>query len=320
MTTVEQAVVPTVYEVIIIGAGPAGMTAALYCRRKGLQTLLLSKDFGGQANWTTVVENYMGFMEIAGPELMDRFKEQLRGENLTLVEDEAVALRLEAEGFVVVGRNSGEHRGQTVIITTGKRPKQLNVAGEESFRGKGVSYCSTCDAPLFRGTAVVVVGGGNSGVQAVLDLLAIEAREIYLVTEEDLTADQVLTAQIRNHPRVRIRPFFQVTAIHGENTVRAVTIRQRESGQEEQLAVEGVFVQIGLEPNSEIFPELWKNKRGEIVVDCNCRTSTAGVFAAGDVTTLPEKQIIIAAGEGAKAAITAGEYLTAARMGAVVPN
>jgi alkyl hydroperoxide reductase subunit F len=313
-------VVPTAYEVIIIGAGPAGMTAALYCRRKGLQTLLLSKDFGGQANWTTVVENYMGFMEIEGPDLMDRFKEQLRGEYLTLVEDEAIALRPEAEGFVVTGSNSGEHRGQTVIITTGKRPKQLNVAGEESFRGKGVSYCSTCDAPLFHGAAVAVVGGGNSGVQAVLDLLAIEAREIYLVTKEDLTADQVLALQIRNHPRVQIRPFFQVTAIHGEDTVRAMTIRQRESGQEEQLAVEGVFVQIGLEPNSEIFPELWKNKRGEIVVDCNCRTSTAGVFAAGDVTTLPEKQIIVAAGEGAKAALTAGEYLTAARMTKATPS
>ncbi|HBL36651.1 MAG TPA: thioredoxin-disulfide reductase [Firmicutes bacterium] len=320
MKTVEQAAMATDYEVMIIGAGPAGMTAALYCQRKGLQTLLLSKDFGGQANWTTVVENYMGFMEIEGPELMDRFKEQLRGEYLTLVEDEAIALRPEAEGFVVEGRKSGQHHGQAVIIATGKRPKQLNVPGEKSFRGKGVSYCSTCDAPLFRGAPVAVVGGGNSGVQAVLDLLAFEAREVYLVTEEDLSADPVLATQIRNHPRVRIYPFSQVTAIHGENAVTAVTIRQRESGHEEQLAVEGVFVEIGLDPNSEIFPDLWKNERGEIAIDCNCRTSNAGVFAAGDVTTLPEKQIIIAAGEGAKAAITAGEYITQARMVAAAPN
>ncbi len=301
------------YEVIIIGAGPAGMTAALYCRRKGLRTLLLSKDFGGQANWTTVVENYMGFMEIEGPELMRRFKEQLPGENLILVEDEAIAFRAENGLFLVEGKESGSHRGKAVIVATGKRPRKLHVPGEERLRGKGVSYCSTCDAPLFREAEVAVVGGGNSGVQATLDLLAVGARTVYLVTDLEITADPVLADQIRNHPRVRIYPYSQVTAVHGERMVTGVTIRSTRSGAEEELAVEGVFIEIGLEPNSEIFPDLWRNQRGEIVVDCHCRTSSAGVFAAGDVTNLPEKQIIMAAGEGAKAAITAWEYITKTR-------
>lgn len=301
------------YEVIILGAGPAGMTAALYCRRKGLRTLLLSKDFGGQANWTTVVENYMGFMEIEGPELMRRFKEQLPGENLSMIEDEAITLRSENGRFVVEGKESGLHRGMAVIVATGKRPRKLHVPGEDNLRGKGVSYCSTCDAPLFRDADVAVVGGGNSGVQAVLDLLAIGAGQIYLVTDLEITADPVLADQIRNHPRVRIYPYHQVTAVHGERTVSGVTIRSTRSEAEAELAVEGVFIEIGLEPNSEIFPDLWKNQRGEIVVDCHCRTSTSGIFAAGDVTHLPEKQIIVAAGEGAKAAITAWEYVTKAR-------
>ncbi|HHT47700.1 MAG TPA: FAD-dependent oxidoreductase [Firmicutes bacterium] len=298
------------YEVMIIGAGPAGMTAALYCRRKGLHTLILSKDFGGQANWTTVVENYMGFMEIDGPELMRRFKEQLPGENLTMLEDEAIAFRAEDGHFLVEGKESGAHRGKAVIVATGKRPKKLNVPGEDSLRGKGVSYCSTCDAPLFRAAEVAVVGGGNSGVQAVLDLLAVGARTVYLVTDMEITADPVLAEQIQNHPQVRIYPYSRVVAVHGEKLVTGITVRLEQNETEEELAVEGLFIEIGLEPNSEIFPELWKNQRGEIVVDCHCRTSSSGVFAAGDVTNLPEKQIIIAAGEGAKAAITAWEYVT----------
>lgn len=301
------------YDVLIIGAGPAGMTAALYCRRKGLRTLLLSKDFGGQANWTTVVENYMGFMEIDGPELMRRFKEQLPGENLVLVEDEAVVFRAEDGLFLVEGKESGSHRGTAAIVATGKRPKKLHVPGEEHLRGKGVSYCSTCDAPLFRDAEVAVVGGGNSGVQATLDLLAVGARNVYLITDLEVTADAALADQIRNHPRVRLYPYSQVTTVHGEQMVSGVTIRSVRSGTEEKLAVEGVFIEIGLEPNSEIFPELQKNQRGEIMVDCHCRTSSAGIFAAGDVTNLPEKQIIVAAGEGAKAAISAWEYVTKTR-------
>ncbi len=297
------------YDVIIVGAGPAGMTAAVYCLRKGLRTLVISKDIGGQVNWTTLVENYMGFMRIEGPELMQRFKEQLKGENGAIIEDEAINLWHRKEGFVVNGKKSGEHLGKAIIVATGKRPKMLGVVGEESFRGKGVSYCSTCDAPLFRDASVVVVGGGNSGVQAVIDLLASNARQIYLVTNLELSADHVLVDKISNHQKVRIYTYHQVTAIHGDNMVTGVAIRNLQSGKEEQLRVEGIFIEIGLEPNSEFLEDLWKNNLGEVVIDCHCRTNISGIFAAGDVTHTPEKQIIVASGEGAKAAIKVWEYL-----------
>ncbi|NLW56016.1 MAG: FAD-dependent oxidoreductase [Firmicutes bacterium] len=298
------------YDLIIIGAGPAGMTAAVYCLRKGLRTMVLSKDIGGQANWTTLVENYMGFMEISGPELMQRFEDQLKKEKANLVNDEAVDLVQHGGAFTVKGKTTGEHRGRAVIVATGKRPKKLGVQGEEQFKGKGVSYCSTCDAPLFRETAVAVVGGGNSGVQAVLDLLANQARQIFLVTNQELTADQVLVKQIIDHPKVRLYLHSQVTEIHGEQMITAVSVQSQKTGLKEQLPVEGVFVEIGLEPNSEFLQVLRKNNLGEVVIDCECRTNLPGVFAAGDVTNIPEKQIIVACGEGAKAAIKAWEYLT----------
>jgi len=298
------------YDLIIIGAGPAGMTATVYCLRKGLRTLILSKDIGGQANWTTLVENYMGFLEISGPELMQRFEEQLKKEKATVVIDEAVDLEAQAGVFVVTGKTTGAHRTRAVIVASGKRPKKLGVKGEEEFKGKGVSYCSTCDAPLFRGAAVAVAGGGNSGVQAVLDLLANEARQIYLITDEELTADQALVDKITGHPKVRLYQHSLVTGIHGEQMITAVSVQNRKTGQLERLPVEGVFVEIGLEPNSDFLQALRKNDLGEVVIDCECRTSLPGVFAAGDVTNIPEKQIIVACGEGAKAAIKAWTYLT----------
>ncbi len=298
------------YDLIIIGAGPAGMTAAVYCLRKGLRTLILSKDIGGQANWTTLVENYMGFLEISGPELMQRFEEQLKKEKATVVIDEAVNLEAQAGVFAVTGKTTGAHRARAVIVASGKRPKKLGVKGEEEFKGKGVSYCSTCDAPLFREAVVAVAGGGNSGVQAVLDLLANEARQIYLISDEELTADQVLAEKIIDHPKVRLYQHSLVTEIHGEQMIAAVSVQSRKTGLVERLPVEGIFVEIGLEPNSDFLQALRKNDLGEVVIDCECRTSLPGVFAAGDVTNIPEKQIIVACGEGAKAAIKAWAYLT----------
>ena len=168
------------------------------------------------------------------------------------------------------------------------KDRKTRVKGEEEFKGKGVSYCSTCDAPLFREAAVAVVGGGNSGGQAVLDLLANEARQIYLVTNEELTADHVIAEQIIDHPKVRLYRHSQVTAIHGERMITAVTVQNRETGRIEQLPVEGVFVEIGLMPNSEFLQDLRKNDLGEVMVDCECRTNLRGVAAGDD--HIPEKR------------------------------
>lgn len=297
------------YQVIIVGAGPAGMTSALYSARKGLGTLVLSKDIGGQVNWTTLVENYMGFEKIQGPELMKRFEEQMRGRRLTYLEGEVNSIEVKEDFFVVSGERTGNHQGEAVIIATGKRPKKLNAPGEDEFQGRGVSYCSTCDAPLFTGAPVAVVGGGNSGVQAVLDLLAVNARKIHLITDQELTADRALVERVEGDQRVNIFLRRELLEISGERMVSAVRIRDRKSGEEEILPVEGVFIEIGLNPNSEFLAGLDRNEKGELIIDCQCRTNIPGIFAAGDVTYIPEKQIIVAAGEGAKAAIQAWEYL-----------
>lgn len=303
------------YDVIIIGAGPAGMTAAVYTSRKGLRTLIISKDIGGQVNWTTVVENYMGFREINGAELVQRFEEQMKGDNLIYKEDEIALLEREPEGtFRITGKKSGQHQGHSVVVATGKRPRMLNVPGETEFRGKGVGYCSTCDAPLYRDAPVAVIGGGNSGIQAVLELLEVGASEVYLITDEQITADQVLADRVRSAPKVRICENRRVLEIQGGRFVEALRVKEL-SGSEETIKVQGVFIEIGLIPNAEFLNDLVKNDRGEIQVDCRCRTNLEGVFAAGDVTDVPEKQIIIAAGEGAKAAIRCWEYLIERRVG-----
>ncbi len=304
----------TGYDLLIIGAGPAGMTAAVYTARKGLRTLVVSKDIGGQVNWTTLVENYMGYEKIEGPELMRRFKDQMQSDNLLFIEDEVISLRRDGESFIITGKTTGEHWGKTVIVATGKRPRMLGIQGEEEFRGKGVSYCSTCDAPLFRDAPVVVVGGGNSGVQAVLNLLAINAQEVYLITDFQLTADQVLVERIKDEDKVKVYLNHLVTEIFGDTMVTGVKIKSRKTGEEQILSVQGVFIQIGLEPNSEFLNELKKNERGELVIDCHCQTNVPGVFAAGDVTHIPEKQIIVASGEGAKAALKAWDYLISSRQ------
>lgn len=297
------------YQVIVIGAGPAGMTSALYLTRKGIKTLVLSIDIGGQVNWTTLIENYMGFVEIQGPELVKRFEEQMRGGNLSYLEDEVQNIRIDDGYFVIETKTAGNYETLAVIVATGKRPRTLNVPGEEKYLGKGIAYCSTCDAPLFGEMSVAVVGGGNSGVEAVLDLLAAQAEKIYLITNEKLTADKVLIDRIKEDPRVTILLNRDVVAISGEQFVNGMVIKDRLSGKEEALAVQGVFVEIGLEPNSKFLSMLEKNDMGEVVIDSKCRTSVTGIFAAGDVTLIPEKQIIVAAGEGAKAAIQAWQYI-----------
>lgn len=297
------------FPLIIVGAGPAGMTSALYAVRKGIKTLVLSKDIGGQVNWTSLVENYMGFAEIHGPELMKRFEEQMQGDLLTYRQEEIISITPRDNIFLVENKAGNIYQSQAVIIATGKRPRKLGVPGEDKFLGKGVAYCSTCDAPLFRGAPVAVIGGGNSGVEAVIDLLAVNAEVVHLITNLELSADEILVARIKNDPRVKIYPYHDVLAIKGERMVEAISIKNNKNTQETTIAVEGVFIEIGLDPNTEFLSGLAMNQYKELIVDCQCRTNIAGIFAAGDVTHIPEKQIIVAAGEGAKAAIQAGEYL-----------
>lgn len=297
------------YDVIIIGAGPAGMTAGVFAARKGLKAAIISKDFGGQANWTTDIENYMGFTEIDGKALMDRFEAQVKEHRLDRIQTDVQGIRKEGDIFNVQTVDQGEHTARTVILATGKRPRTLNVPGENEFRNKGVSYCSTCDGPLFRGVPVAVVGGGNSALKAVFDLDHY-ASEIHLISLSELTADAVFLERLRGIGKVKQYIKHTVVEIKGTKLVERIVVEKADTKERFELPVQGVFVEIGLEPNTEFLEGLVeKTANGEIKIDCECKTNIPGLFAAGDATTVPEKQIIIAAGEGAKAAINAWEHL-----------
>lgn len=301
-----------VYDVAIVGAGPAGFSAAVYAARKKLDTLLIAKSVGGQIHLASVVENYLGFKSISGPDLVKRFEEHVRDyENVTFrLGEELERIAKEGDLFALRTKGGKEYRARAVIVATGRRHKVLGVPGEREFTGKGVSYCSICDAPLFKGKPVAIVGGGNSGMMAVLDL-APYSPKIYLVEIlERLTADPVLVERAEATGKVEFLLKHRVEEIEGDQTVRAIRVRNLATGEERRIEVQGVFIEVGTEPNSEFLKGFVNlTDSGEVVVDERCRTSVPGVFAAGDVTTVPEKQAIVAAGEGAKAALSAHRYL-----------
>ena len=298
------------YDLMIIGSGPAGMTAAVYAARKKLNTLLLSKDLGGQVSWTSGIENYMGYQFIEGPELMQKFEEQVKQFPLDVKIGEGVSnLSQISEGFEAKTDNGETYQAKAAIIATGKRPRQMNVPGEEKLRGRGVTYCAICDGPLFAGMKVAVIGGGNSALEAADDMVKI-ADHVYLVSLTPLTGDQILVDKVKGANNLTMFLEHEVVEIIGENFVDRIRIRALKSRQERELQVGGVFVEIGLIPNSELAKGVIAlNRLGEIEVNCGNETDVVGLFAAGDVTNVPEKQIVVAAGEGAKAALQAHHYL-----------
>jgi alkyl hydroperoxide reductase subunit F len=298
------------YDLIIIGAGPAGMTAGVFAMRKGLKTLLVGKDIGGQVNWTTDIENYMGFQEVDGRELMERFQEQVEEHHLEKKLDEVRSIRKEGDWFKLKTVSGNELTAKAVIVCSGKKPKTLNVKGEIEFRNRGVSYCSTCDGPLFRDVAVAVVGGGNSAAKSVLDL-ANYASVIHLIHRDaELTADRVLRQRLDKIDKLIRYPGHTVVEIMGNTAVEQIKVEEIAAKHQYDLPVQGVFIEIGLDPITHFLNNAVElNEAKEIKVDCFCRTNVPGLYAAGDVSSIPEKQIIIAAGEGAKAAIKVWEYL-----------
>ncbi len=298
------------YDVMIVGAGPAGLTAAVYSARKKLSTLLIAKDVGGQVNWTSGVENYMGYQFIQGAELMQKFEEQVRQFPVDLQAGKEVkGIRREGKVFEITTDKQNKYQGKTIIIASGKRPRVLNVPGEAEFMGKGVTYCAICDGPLFAGMDVAIIGGGNSALEAAEDMIRI-SDQVYLVSLTPLTGDQILVDRVEAAKNIAIFIEHEVLAIAGEKFVNSVRIRDLKTGEVKDLKVNGVFVEVGLIPNSEFIKDLAVlNGLGEIDINCTAETSIPGLFAAGDVTNVPEKQIVVAAGEGAKAALTAHKYL-----------
>jgi alkyl hydroperoxide reductase subunit F len=300
----------TRYDLLILGGGPAAMSAAVYAARKMLRVAMIAKDYGGQVAWTSEIENYLGFMSISGQELVDRFVEQVKEFKVPVAKGEKV-VRVE-KGFFVHAESGAVFTGNTVLLATGKRDRPLNVPGEKELVGHGVAYCSTCDAPFYRGKKVAVAGGGNSAFTAALDLLKVDATVTLINFVEGWQADPVMLESAKKHgDRVAYLDQHEVVRIEGTGKVSGVAVRDRRTGEEKQLDVSGIFVEIGLLPNSEPVNGLVDlNDYKEVVIDCFCRTSLEGLFAAGDVTTVPHKQIVISAGEGAKAALSAYDYLT----------
>lgn len=299
------------YDLIILGAGPAGITAGVYAGRKMMNTLVITQDVGGQMLWTKDIENYMGFRYISAQELIAKFNEQVEQfSNIELsLADPAQRVEKIENGFKVITRNGVEYTSYTVIVATGKKPRRLGVPGEEKLTGRGVAYCSTCDAPLFSGKNVAVAGGGNSAIEAVIELMALAKKVTVVNITPDWQADPILLKRVQESKNVEMISSHRVKEILGKNKVEGIIIEPTEGEASQNLQVDGIFIEVGLSPNAELVANLVElTPQGEIPVDCACRTSIPGLFAAGDVTTVPEKQIIISAGEGAKAALSAYRF------------
>jgi alkyl hydroperoxide reductase subunit F len=298
------------YDVIIVGGGPAGLSAAVYAARKILKTILISKYIGGQVTWTYDVDNYLGFSQVEAADLIAKFEAHVDHYHLEKsVGVDVTAIDLAGRIKKIVTDSGNTYHSRTVIVATGKKPRLLNVPGEKDFLGMGVSYCSTCDAPLFSGLDVAVAGGGNSALEAVIDLEKV-ANKVYLFSLTPLTGDQVLQDKVSAMPKVELLTDHEVTAILGQTSVEALEVKSLETGNTFQVQVSGIIIEIGLLPNSDlVIDALATNEKGEIVIDSRCRTGVPGVFACGDVTDMPYKQIIVASGEGAKAALSAYDYI-----------
>ena len=296
------------YDVVIVGAGPAGLTAGVYCARKMLNTIIISENIGGQALESWAIENYMGYRMIAGEDLMKKFEEQVRTLNIRLELDKVTAITKD-DGLFTINTVSGNTlKTKAVILTQGNRPKKLGVANEEQYLGRGLSICSTCDGPLYKGKQVAVVGGGNSALQTAVEMSDI-AKSVSLIVRSTIRADPVYIKKLKEKKNISVYTGSHVSALQGEKFLSGMTIKD-EQGEEKTISLDGVFIEIGWLPNTDMVENLVQlNEKKEIIVDLNGHTSIPGIYAAGDVTSVKSKQIVIAAGDGAKAALEAFEYI-----------
>lgn len=303
---------PQVFDTIIVGAGPAGITAAIYAVRKALKTLVLTKDIGGQAVWSGDVENYPGFTMISGVDLAAKFREDIerfKGEGLWIKEGVEVKSIEGDRGAFKVKTGESEYKSQTVIIASGRVPKMLGIPGEKQFLGRGVATCATCDGPLFKSKDIVVVGGGNSALDAAFSMTK-TAKSITIVNlTEELRGDQILEKNVLNASNVTILNNTSILEITGKDCVESVKIQDIQTHAEKIILAQGVFIEIGWTPSTDFAPQLAKDKLNQIIVNELGETNVAGIWAAGDVNNLWGEQIIIACGEGAKAALTVAEHI-----------
>ncbi len=273
-----------------------------------METIIISENIGGQALESWAIENYMGYRMITGEDLMKKFEEQVRTLTMKVELDRVVKISKEDDLFTIRTISERSLTAKTLILTQGNRPKKLGVANEEQFLGRGLSICSTCDGPLYKGKRIAVVGGGNSALQTAVEMSEI-AQSVSLIVRSSIKADPGYVKMLESKKNITLYLNSQIVALHGETFLSGITLKN-EKGEEQKIDLDGVFIEIGWLPNTDILDGfLALNEKKEIIVDINCHTSMAGVFAAGDVTSVKSKQIIIAAGDGAKAALEAHEYL-----------
>ncbi|MCX6744951.1 MAG: FAD-dependent oxidoreductase [Candidatus Parcubacteria bacterium] len=301
-----------IYDVIIIGLGPAGMTAAIYCSRKGLNTLIIGNEAGGQVAKSALIENYLGFGFKSGQELSQVFSEHLaKFKNISALKNIVVkSIAKKAKLFEVKLDNKKILKAKSLIIASGRLPRHLNILGEKEFINRGVSYCEVCDGPIFKDKITAVIGGGNSGLEAAISLAKLCTKVYVLEFTPKLKADLAYINLVKKLKNIQIITGAQLTKIQGKKFVESLEYKDLTSQQIKKLKVDGIFIEAGWIPSIDFDKLTLKNKLNEIIVDKQCRTSIPGVFAAGDITDIGYWQIIIAAGEGAKAALSAYQYLT----------
>ena len=303
------------FDVLIVGGGPAGAAAAVYAARKGIRTGMVAERMGGQVLDTVGIENYISVQQTEGPQFAAALERHVRDYEVDMMNLQRASALVPAKtegGLIEVQFESGASlKSRTVIVTTGARWRSMNVPGEDTYRNKGVTYCPHCDGPLFKGKHVAVVGGGNSGVEAAIDLAGVVSRVTLLEFAPELKADAVLQRKLHSLPNVTVITNAQTTEVTGDgNRVTGLKYTDRATGDAQDIALEGVFVQIGLLPNTDwLKGTVELTRHGEVEVDSHARTDVPGVFAAGDCTTTPYKQIVIAAGDGSKAALSAFDHL-----------
>ena len=307
------------FDTIIIGAGPAGMTAGIYAARREMKTLIISKNIGGQVIWAAEIENYPGFKSIQSFDLINNMKEQVEGLGVEIKNDEVKEIIKTDNGNFEIITNKEKYEAKTVIVTMGLSPRRLAIPGEEELAGKGVTYCANCDGPFYRGKDVVVVGGGNAALDAA-EMLSKIAKKVYLVHRNDkFKAFEVLLNEVKARENIEILLHTETKEIGGKDKVGYVIVQDGDK-EERKLEVEGIFIEIGRIAHTDLVEGLAKrNESNEILVDERCKTSTLGMFAAGDVTQIPFKQISSSNGQATIAALSAYQYIQLNEGGKVAP-
>jgi len=297
------------YDLLIVGGGMAAFSAALYSSRRGLKTVVLAKDIGGQANYTDVIENYPGLAETRGHALVSFIRGQAEHWGAEVIITEINQLKAVEGGFVVSGF-AGQYKGRAVILAFGKTPMDLGVAGEEQFKGRGVSYCATCDAPLAKGRVAVVAGFGDLGLDAAL-LAAKFAQKVYTLSKTDkLIGHPALLKKVKNHKKIELVPFVQIQEVYGDSAMTGLKLLRLKTGKQDKLPSQYLFVELGYVSASGWLSGIVDlDEHGQIIIGADQATSLPGVFAAGDATNRPYKQAVISAGEGAAAALAAFDWL-----------